>query len=589
MVPLGIVQRVVLSYVLHLHETHAAWSTRSELTNPLQSFLAVRESVANMQVAHVSPYAGLSSSHAPPLVLSLFASILSVPFNAATIPRGVAAFWSSENLALLAGWCAMDVAIALVLFALAKDYYARFPSPSAPLVWVQSLTRSNRVVRHSAFWAAALYLLNPLTAVSCVIFNLGHMTNLITAGMVLAAVRGRVALTGTLMAAAIYVDMYPLLAVVPVMLLLHRSRFHGDAQSYPQHRVDRYIVHEACTFLEADAEASEAERADAFSDFNRAQEQRDASFTPRRILRIAYRPVPLPVESELTQEEKLACRIAETKPTPICADAELGIVDAPAARWNKLFLLYALLCMIVPLAGLCVASFLVCGGTLDTLFTSSAGWSWFASSHGWSLRLPSLTANTSLFWYFFTSIFDRFHSFFLALFHGHVLVYLPALTARFWEEPLWASVLLMQITQAFRAYPTLPSIVFGLLLMLGPNLSLLLLTLRRLYLIVGLCLVSLVTQALMRYLWLSAQSGNANFLYFQGILFNFTHLVVVMECIGALRRRQAAVMEGQVAETVRRRRQERKRIEEAVAGGNDAAIASSSASSSSPAESKKHA
>lgn len=586
MLPLGILLRVLLSYVLHLHETHVAWSARSELTNPLHSFLAVRESVSNMQVAHVSPYAGLSSSHAPPLVLSLFASVLSVPLNAAALPRGVDAFWSSENLALLTGWCAMDVVIALMLFAIARDYYARFPSPSAPLVWVQSLARSNRVVRHCAFWTAALYMLNPLTVVSCVIFNLSHLTNLITAAMVLAAVRGRVALTGTLMAAAIYLDLYPLLAVIPVLLLLHRSRFHGDKQSYPQYRVDRYIAHEACTFIEADAEVSDAEKADVFSDFNRAQEQRDASFTPRRVLRIAYRPVPLPAESEVTQEEKLALESAESKPTPICADAQLGIVDAPAARWNKSFLLYALLCVLLPLAGLCVASFLVCGGTLETLFTSASGWSWFASSHGWSLRLPSLAANTSLFWYFFTSIFDRFHSFFLGVFHCHVFVYLPALTARFWEEPLWASVLLMHITQAFRAYPTLPSIGFGLLLLLGPNLSLLLLNLRRLYLIVGLCVVSLVTQSLMRYLWLSAQSGNANFLYFQGILFNFTHLVVVMECIGALRRRQAAVMEGQVAETIRRRRLERRRIENA-AGGNDAA--NSSSSSSSNAESKKHA
>jgi hypothetical protein len=134
----------------------------------------------------------------------------------------------------------------------------------------------------------------------------------------------------------------------------------------------------------------------------------------------------------------------------------------------------------------------------------------------------------------------------------------------------------------FRSYPTLPGIVFGALCLVGTNLPILLLSIRRIYLLAFLNVVSVLTQALMRYLWLRSGGGNANFAYFQHVLFMFTHLVAVMETVGAVRRRHAATLEGQVQETIARRRAARLQTTKGRNKSQDSADAAAP-------ESKKHA
>ena len=141
-IPLGIVLRLLLSYVLHVHDLHELVSSRAELTNALVSHVAVRESVSNVQVAGVSPYAGLSCSHAPPVMLAVFTSLLHVPANAAAALQGAALFFSTQHLVLLACWIAVDVLLAVLLFTLSCDYYARFPSQTLALPWAHALSRS---------------------------------------------------------------------------------------------------------------------------------------------------------------------------------------------------------------------------------------------------------------------------------------------------------------------------------------------------------------------------------------------------------------------------------------------------------------
>jgi hypothetical protein len=73
-------------------------------------------------------------------------------------------------------------------------------------------------------------------------------------------------------------------------------------------------------------------------------------------------------------------------------------------------------------------------------------------------------------------------------------------------------------------------------------------------------------------------------MYFQHTLFMFAHLVCVMECIGAMRRRQAAVLEGQVQETIDRRKEARR----AIARSSSANASDNGATASQPAaEGKK--
>ena len=600
--PLGFALRFLLSYLLHLQHLHGSLSARSELTSALVSFPALRESITNVQVAGVSPYAGLSSSHAPPLLIALFSSLLTAPSMGSVRLTGAAAFWCSENLALVALWSLVDAAVALALFGIARDFHARCPSPSAPLIWVSELTRGNAVVRHAALVAAGVYMLNPVTLLSAAIFNLSHFTHLAVALALLAATRGRAATTGVFVGLAVYLDLYPLVALAPTMILLHRARFADQPDRYPQYRIDRFIRHDLCTFIEEGNADAQEQSADPLSDQSRARIQRQATLAPRRVLKIVYQPVSLPVGAEGEEEDgqdgvlegEGASKKGPRRPIP--SDAALGIVDMPAARWNVLFIAWSCLWFILSLGALFLASFVVCGGDLSNVseLTDVSLWvSLFDGSYGYVVRVPSLSGTYGIFWYFFTSIFDRFHGFFLVIFHAHVLVYLVPLSLRLRDEPLFLVSLLLHLTQVFRAYPTLPGLLFGALGLLLLNLPTILLTVRRAYLVVFLALVSLVTQALMRFLWLVSGSGNANFLYFQHTLFVFSHLLGVLETLGAIRRRQATVMEGQCQETIARRKQARsntdKSDDSSSSCSNGTGNESKPASASTDQESKKHA
>lgn len=46
--------------------------------------------------------------------------------------------------------------------------------------------------------------------------------------------------------------------------------------------------------------------------------------------------------------------------------------------------------------------------------------------------MTDLTPNIGVFWYFMTEIFDRFRTFFLFCFHGHIIAYVIPLVYRFW-------------------------------------------------------------------------------------------------------------------------------------------------------------
>jgi hypothetical protein len=552
--PLSIVLRVLLSYLLHASDLYSSISTRGELTNALVSFTNVQESVSNVRVANVSPYAGLSSSHAPPLLLALFTELLHVPSNAATSLHGSTLFFTYQHLALLSVWCVLDCLISWMLFSLVRVYYARYPSPTIALPYAHALTRANRWVEHSALLLAATYVLNPITLTSSVLFNLSHVSHLVVVAVLLSASHGKPVACGSLLGLALYLDLYPVLLVIPVLLLLHRSRCTSHPEAFPQYQISKHIRHDLCSFVDG-TDGITAADGDALSDVARARTLHDASFTLQRVLKIAFQPVALPegVELELPLEgesespEGVETKRAECAFQPIPSDAALGVLEHPW-KWNLPLVLLYLLSLVLSLSLLLYASFLLSGSS----------WSFLRSSYGYSLALDSLSPTYSLFWYFFTSIFDRFHTFFLVCFHVHTLVYVLPLSMRLAEEPLFLCSIFLLLSEFFRAYSTLPGILFGVLCFVLPHLCQILLHLRRVRLLSFLCCLSLLTQLLMRFLWLSTGGGNGNFLFFQHTLFCFTLLLLVMEVVGSVRRRQASVLEGRVQETLTRRRESRR-------------------------------
>jgi hypothetical protein len=485
----------------------------------------------------LSPYDGLSGSHAPPLVLWIAGLVISVPANAADSPQGLELFASVAHLASLAVFILVDLLTGWMIFQLTTEAYAR-PSAFVPRVLAESIARSTRRL---PVLAAATFMLNPFSVVSCTILNLNVLGQLVLATMLLAAVRGRAVATMILLAVSVYSDMYPLLIVAPILLLLHRSRFGGRVSEYPQYRADQFIDHAACRFVGEDAEA------DTEDDRNARRQVQAAGFQSKRILKVVYQPIALPAETDDETQEVGK----DLTPEAAKVHAALASMDTLIrgrelqSKWSVKFLALCVVCFVSTLGFLLYLSYALSGSSFSFL----------RSSYGYSLTLPSLSPTYSIFWYFFTSIFDRFHTFFLVIFHAHILVYLLPLMLRFWEEPLFLATLLLHLATVFKAYPTLPELMFTGTLLVLVNYPLLVPTLRRIYPMIFLNLVSLLTLTLMQYLWLQSGSGNANFFFFQNLLYLFTQLFSTMECIGAVRRLQATNMEGRIKETTRRRAQ----------------------------------
>jgi phosphatidylinositol glycan class U len=99
------------------------------------------------------------------------------------------------------------------------------------------------------------------------------------------------------------------------------------------------------------------------------------------------------------------------------------------------------------------------GAVIAALLAASAAltgsWDFMASTYGVRLRLPDLTPNVGLWWYFFIEMFDAFRPFFLGVFWLHVLSYVPGLTIRLRKQPLFVATTLIGIFAIFTPYPSI--------------------------------------------------------------------------------------------------------------------------------------
>jgi hypothetical protein len=552
--PAALLLRVALSFLLHATGWYSIVASRLELTNALVSWRGVKESLAhsNWQAtagdatssALFTPYSGLTSSRAPPILLWIAQAFLHLPSNAAETPSGADAFFEPTHLAVLVAFALMDVLTGYAIARLTAEAYSLYPSVYVPRQVAQQFATEH--VRLPVI-AAAVYLLNPFSIASCAILNLSSLNQLVLSWCLLAALRGRVLAAMVLLGVSTYLEMYPILVFVPVVLMLHRARYSRQAGkgAYEQYRYDQFIDHDACKFV-GDSDNASTDTASSSSasihplsasssatdDLSCARSQLSSSgFHPLRILKVIYRPIPLPVEEDevyLTKEVDDAIDKSQSK-----------------SKWNVVLILTASVLFLTTLALLLAFSWSI----------SSQSWSFLRDSYGYSFHLSSLNPTYSLFWYFFTSIFDRFTSFFLVIFHAHILVYLVPMWVRFDREPVFLATLTLHLTTVFKPYPLLSDLFFTGVLLLLVNVPLIRLTLRRLYPTVFLNAVSLLTLTLMQYLWLQSGSGNANFFFFQNLLYLFTQLFTCMETIGAVRRLQATMMEGRVGETNTRRKE----------------------------------
>lgn len=532
-IPAAICIRFLLSYSLHSHSWHEIASARLEVTNNLISFRAIRESIANMQRppafgGPISPYAGLSCSRAPPLVIWVWANILQLPFNAAEGAHGSAAFFEAQHLTLLAFFTMVDLITAWCIFIVCDESSLR-PSAYIPTAVYDSLRVS---LARSPLLAAAFFLLNPFTVISCVIFNGSVIGQLVLAAMLFLAIRGKPMSTMMLLAIATYTDLYPIIIAIPTMMILHRHRYASNQREYQQYSLSMHIDPLLTRFVSPD-DLSDSDR--GLHDFN-----------THRVLKIKYQPISLPEDIDTAEALSLKSGAPPSAGRIALAALDRAIAARETkAKWNIQFFIA---CATVFASTIVMLVYL-------SWHLSGESFSFLDDSYGFSLRLTSLNPTYSIFWYFFTSIFDRFHTFFLVLFHAHILVYLYPLMVRFASEPIFLVSVLIHMMTLFKPYPTVTELMFTGTILIAVNMPLMMPMIRRIYPVLFLSLVSLLTLMLMQYLWLESGSGNANFFFFQNLIYLFTQLFILMECIGSVRRLQASVMEGRVQETTDQRRE----------------------------------
>ena len=256
--PVALILRITLAYILHATEWYSIVASRLELTNALVSWRGVKESLAHINWQSTSgdtassvlftPYSGLTSSRAPPILLWIAQTFIQLPENAAAAPIGADAFLEPTHLAVLVVFALMDVLTGYAIARITAEAYSLYPSVYVPRQVAQQFASEH--VRLPVI-AAAVYLLNPFSIASSSILNLSSINQLILSWCILAALRGRVLATMVLLGISTYLEMYPILIIVPIVLMLHRAKYSRRAGKgeYEQYQYDQIIDHDACKFV----------------------------------------------------------------------------------------------------------------------------------------------------------------------------------------------------------------------------------------------------------------------------------------------------------------------------------------------------
>lgn len=145
------------------------------------------------------------------------------------------------------------------------------------------------------------------------------------------------------------------------------------------------------------------------------------------------------------------------------------------------------------------------------------------------LTVPDLMPNVGIFWYFFTEVFDHFHTFFLCVFQLNVLIFSMPLTIKLRSRPVFLMFLLCYIIATFKSYPCLADAGFCLCLL--PLWSHTFNHLR-FPLVTGLMLiVSTILCPIMWNLWIHVGSANANFYFATTLVYCTSHVLIMTDML----------------------------------------------------------
>ncbi len=155
--------------------------------------------------------------------------------------------------------------------------------------------------------------------------------------------------------------------------------------------------------------------------------------------------------------------------------------------------------------------------------------------YGTIVRFRKITPNLGLWWYFFTEIFDAFSQFYLGIFNLYSFIFVVPITMRFIGSEdssiidaiftVWSQVGILNIS---RAYPTIAdnNIYFSMMILFKP-------LYRKLKFAPSVSTLAMFTILLLLpvfyYVWMGANSGNANFFYAIGLTHTLIEMVVLSD------------------------------------------------------------
>ncbi|CAM9093938.1 unnamed protein product [Chrysoparadoxa australica] len=182
---------------------------------------------------------------------------------------------------------------------------------------------------------------------------------------------------------------------------------------------------------------------------------------------------------------------------------------------------------------------LVCGAAISRdLLPGSL--SFLAAAAKLQIGHSDLAPNVGTSWYLFQQVFPRFRGYFSVLWTFHPWIYVIPCTIRIGMFPEALTHLLASIFLMCGPYPTFCDLSLVMCLLLPHTKVLAYLNWKIMsFVVVAIWIPTLVMPVVLEQ-WLVAGTGNANFVYFQGLGFNvFVSLALVQFMAGAVKRRKA--------------------------------------------------
>jgi len=172
----------------------------------------------------------------------------------------------------------------------------------------------------------------------------------------------------------------------------------------------------------------------------------------------------------------------------------------------------------------------------------TGSWRFIGSTYGCILKVPDLTPNIGLFWYFFTEMFDHFHLFFTYVFQLNPFIYVIPLALRFDDNIPLLSFTLCSIMAIFKSYPSIGDVGFYLSLL--PVWNHLVPFFRHSFIVGCIILVTSVLSPILWHLWIYQGSANANFFFATTLAFATAQIFLLTDVLFAQAKYDYHLMNG---------------------------------------------